>query len=283
MSDADHRGLGTAARAALDALAGGAPVALVRLVPAAPGGGTGAGGYVLVREDGMEGTLGSAELDALAADVGRRALREDAPAHEAVGDDLMLFAQPYRAAQRLVIAGGGHIAVELATVGARLGFRVLIMEDREEFADAARFGPGVETRLVDFADAFADVRLGPDTYLVLVTRGHEHDLACLRTVLTGTARPAYVGLIGSRRRVRAAFVALQGAGIPDSDIHRLYAPIGLDIGAETPAEIAVAIAAELIAVRHGVTPPGALRSRERVLERLLARPEHEPGHGGTAG
>lgn len=275
MDDLARRGLAAAARAALEALAGGPPIALVRLVTPGAGGDAGAVDHVLVGEHGVEGTLGSEALDERAAELGKRALATGAPVDVDLGDDRLLFAQPYRAAQRLVIAGGGHIAVELARLGTGLGFRVSILEDRAEFADPGRFEPGVETRLVDFGAAFADVRLGPDAYLVLVTRGHEHDLACLHTVLAASERPAYVGLIGSRRRVRAAFTALRAAGVPDSEIDRLYAPIGLDIGAETPAEIAVAIAAELVAVRRGVTPPGALRDRERVLERLMPPSEHE--------
>lgn len=267
------------ARAALRALAGGAPVAVVRLVAAAEPPAA-AVRTVLVREDSLEGTLGDPETDARAAELGRRALAGRGALSEDVEGVGLLFAQPYGATERLVIAGGGHIAVELARLGASLGFRVLVMEDRDEFVDPARFAAGVETRLVDFADAFSDVPLDGDTYLVLVTRGHEHDLACLRTVLGGAARPAYIGLIGSRRRVRAAFIALRGAGAPDSALEELYAPIGLDIGAETPAEIAVAIAAELVAVRRGSLPRGSLRDRERVLERLGGAGEPEGAAGG---
>ncbi len=268
MDDLAPRGLAGAARAALDALAGGLPVALVELIqPGAEGDGD-AVDHVLVREHGVEGTLGSPALDERASEVGRLALDTGAPADADLGDGRLLFAQPYRCAQRLVIAGGGHIAVELAALGAQLGFRVLVMEDRAEFVDPTRFAPGIETRLVDFARAFEGVPLDASTYLVLVTRGHEHDLDCLRRVLAAGARPAYVGLIGSRRRVRAAFLALRRAGVADAELARLYAPIGLAVGAETPAEIAVSIAAELIAVRRGVEPPGALRDRERVLDRL---------------
>ncbi len=275
MDERARRGLAGAARAALDALAGGPPVALVRLL--SPGGeaASGAPGHVLVRRDGVEGTLGSPGLDERALEAGRRALECGAPLDVDLGDGRLLFAQPYGGAERLLIAGGGHIGVELARLGVRLGFRVSILEDRAEFADPARFGPGVDTRLVDFSAAFAGEHVGPDAYLVLVTRGHEHDLACLRAVLAGPERPAYVGLIGSRRRVRAAFTALRAAGVPDAELDALYAPIGLDIGAETPAEIAAAIAAELIAVRRGVAPPGALRDRERVLDRLMPPSEHE--------
>lgn len=256
------------AREALEALGGGEPIAFVRHVEDAEGPESSDG--LIVRSGDTEGTLGSTALDRAGAALGRRALASGGVETQPLPGGGLLFAQGYRPTDRLVIAGGGHIAVELAALGDALDFRVLVMDDRPEFVEPARFAPGVETRLVDFAEAFEGIEMSASTYLVLVTRGHEHDLDCLRRVLAERARPAYVGLIGSRRRVRAAFLALRGAGVPDAEIARLHAPIGLDIGAETPAEIAVAIAAELIAVRRGTTPPGALRDRERVLDRLQA-------------
>ena len=258
------------ARAALEALGGGEPTAFVRHVGGAEG--AESSGTLIVRSSDTEGSLGSADLDRAGAALGRRAIASGGAETQALPGGGLLFAQGYRPTDVLVIAGGGHIAVELAALGDALGFRVLVIDDRAEFVEPARFAPGVATRLVDFAEAFDGIEMSASTYLVLVTRGHEHDLDCLRRVLAERARPAYVGLIGSRRRVRAAFIALRSAGVPDSELARLHAPIGLDIGAETPAEIAVAIAAELVAVRRGVTPPGALRDRERVLERLQAAP-----------
>lgn len=267
-------GVGAAAQACLEARRGGTPVAVVRLVPDAPGSIASAARHVLVRESGLEGSLGSPGLDEAALETGREALAKGSPAYRALSDGLALFAQGYRRTDPLVIAGGGHIAVELAALGVRLGFSVTVVEDREEFVDPARFAAGVSTRLVDFGDALVELPVSAETYLVLVTRGHAHDLDCLRAVLAGSIRPAYVGLIGSRRRVRAAFLALRGAGVADDRLAALRAPVGLDIGAETPAEIAVAIAAELIAVRRGVAPPGSLRDRVRVLDRLMT-PEIE--------
>jgi xanthine dehydrogenase accessory factor len=261
------------ARAALEALSGGEPIAFVRHVAGAEGPETSGG--LIVRSGSTNGTLGSTDLDRAGTALGQRALASGGVETQPLSGGGLLFAQGYRPMDRLVIAGGGHIAVELGALGDALGFRVLIMDDRPEFVDPDRFAPGVETRLVDFAEAFDGIEMSASTYLVLVTRGHEHDLDCLRRVLAERARPAYVGLIGSRRRVRAAFLALRNAGVADAEIARLHAPIGLGIGAETPAEIAVAIAAELVAVRRGVPPPGSLRDRERVLERLQAASQGE--------
>ena len=148
---------------------------------------------------------------------------------------------------------------------------MLVLDDREEFATTERFAPDVAVRNADFAtDPFAGVPIDECTYVALVTRGHRWDFDCLRRLLARPVQPRYIGMIGSRRRVRAALQALIDSGIPREQLAGLHAPIGLDIGAETPAEIAVSIAAELIAVRHQATDAPTLASRERVLERLLA-------------
>ena len=105
-------------------------------------------------------------------------------------------------------------------------------------------------RRMDFADPFRDVPIGPRTHVLLVTRAHKYDFDCLEHLLTRDPLPHYIGMIGSRRRVRATFQALLEAGIPRERVARVSAPVGLDIGAETPEEIAVSIAAELVALRR---------------------------------
>jgi xanthine dehydrogenase accessory factor len=165
--------------------------------------------------------------------------------------------------------GAGHIAVPLAELGTRLGFSVTVLDDREEFATAERFAPEVRVMRSDFAiDPFAGVHIDGRTYVALVTRGHRWDFDCLQRLVAAAVRPRYVGMIGSRRRVRAALQALLRAGVARDVLATVRAPIGLEIGAETPAEIAVSITAEMIAVRHGVDVQ-SITARERVLERLL--------------
>lgn len=258
-----------AARAAVAAWAGGAPVAIVTLLTED---GTDAGARLLVHPSGRRGTLGRPELDRAAESEARDALAEGhARTADVAGD--RLFIETHRPTEQLVIAGAGHISVPLARLGTMLGFRVLVLDDREDFTGPERFPAEAVVRRVDFADAFRDVALGAWSYIVLVTRAHRYDFDCLRQLLEATVSPAYIGMIGSRRRVRAAFGALLKAGTPRGRIERVRAPVGLDIGSETPEEIAVSIAAELVAVRRGVAPPGALAERERVLERLL------PGDG----
>jgi xanthine dehydrogenase accessory factor len=145
-----------------------------------------------------------------------------------------------------------------------------VLDDREEFATDERFDDDVVVRRADFErDPFAGVTIDEGTYIALVTRGHRWDFDCLRRLIEQEVQPRYIGMIGSRRRVRAAFHALLEAGTPRDVLARIRAPIGLEIGAETPAEIAVSIAAEIIAVRRGAETAGSIGERERVLERLL--------------
>ena len=132
-----------------------------------------------------------------------------------------------------------------------------MLDDRSAFASRERF-PEAETVLVGPVEVVLAARpIGPSTYLVLVTRGHQHDEAALRAVIASDA--AYIGMIGSRRRVKEVFRHLEAAGVPADLISRVHAPIGLRIGAETPSEIAVAIAAELVQVRR-TTGAAAARS-----------------------
>lgn len=264
-----------AARAAALAWEGGAPVAIVTLLPdtaedddGAPTSPASPGARLIIEAEGRRGTLGDAALDAAAEEAARAVLQETEPRTVEVAG-ARLFIETHRPMDQLVIAGAGHIAVPLARVGAMLGFRVLVLDDREELTGPERFPAEAVVRRADFADAFGDVPIGPWSYVVLVTRAHRYDFDCLRQLLRADASPAYIGMIGSRRRVRAAFGALLEAGTPRERLALVRAPVGLDVGAETPEEIAISIAAELVAVRRGVDAPGALSERERVLERLL--------------
>jgi xanthine dehydrogenase accessory factor len=230
---------------------------------------------MLAHEGGAsEGSLGSAPLDEAATKSARAALAapDTQPHTETVhtGDGACeLFIEVHRAPDQLVIVGAGHIAVPLAHLGVLLGFRVTVLDDREDMASPERFDDAVAVLRTDFAaDPFAGVRIDDATYVALVTRGHRWDYDCLQRLVAGGTKPRYLGMIGSRRRVRAAFRALLEGGVPRAVLANIRAPIGLELSAETPAEIAVAIAAEIIAVRRG-SDIASISSRERVLERFL--------------
>jgi len=150
---------------------------------------------------------------------------------------------------RLYIVGAGHVGHQLARIAVEAGFRIHVIDDREKFANAERF-PNAETIEVDDIGGWLHRAELPSTaYVVVVTRGHTHDFEAIRALAARDLR--YLGLIGSRAKVARIFDALEAEGMPAECLARVHAPIGLDIGAITPAEIAVAILAELIAIRHG--------------------------------
>lgn len=279
MIGAEPVGLVAAARAALEARGGGPAVAVVARCDAGAD-----GRRLLVYGEATRGTLGDPALDAAATALGRELLATDSDAaigREVPGSDAILYAEPHHRAARLVIVGAGHIALPLARIGVELGFPVVVLDDREEFATEARFPAASVVRRVDFSDPFRDMTPAAADYVVLVTRAHRYDFDCLHRLLRADRPPRYIGMVGSRRRVRAAFLALLRAGIPKEALAAVHAPIGVAIGAETPEEIALSIAAEMVAVRRGVAPAGSLRDRERVVDRFLSDPDASPGRADT--
>ncbi|NIO07315.1 MAG: xanthine dehydrogenase [Deltaproteobacteria bacterium] len=151
---------------------------------------------------------------------------------------------------KLIVVGAGHIAVPLAKIAKLLDFHVTVIDDRILFANRERFPEADEVLVGEMSQTLKGITITPTTYIVLVTRGHVYDEPCLREVIHSPAR--YIGMIGSRRRVKACFHRFrEEEKIAEEVIERVHAPIGLDIRAETPEEIAVSIIAELIQVRRG--------------------------------
>lgn len=171
----------------------------------------------------------------------------------------------------LLIIGGGHIGLALATIGALCGFSVSVLDDREDYANPERFPMADRTMFGEFEPALRDFPINQSTYIVLVSRGHKQDEEGLRLVVTRGAR--YVGMIGSRRRVATVLRHLAEEGYPLEALEAVYTPIGFDIGAETPEEIAVSIMAEIIAVRRQASGRPMREERPRIGTR-------EPGREG---
>ncbi len=221
------------------------------------------------------GTLGSRSLDEAVAGK----LRSLFPPHQSTaalsrrfafgeGRWARIYLELHGPPAKLVIVGAGHIAIPLARIGAMLGLRVEVLDDRPEFAAAERFPDAHAVRVIDFCDPFAATRPGPADHVVLVTRGHSFDYECLVRLLRMSSPPGYIGMIGSRRRVRATHEQLRREGFSTDDLLRVRAPVGLDLGGQTPAEIAVAVAAEIILFHSGGTGK-PLVEKERVVERFF--------------
>ncbi len=149
---------------------------------------------------------------------------------------------------RLVIAGGGHIGRVLAGLMHPLGFHVTVVDDRREFANPDRFPPPVNPVVGNIEDTMARWPIDPNTYIVIVTRGHIHDERALSAVIDSPAR--YIGMIGSRRKIETIYEDLRRLGAAEKRLEQVHSPIGLDIHAVTPEEIGVSIAAELVSVRR---------------------------------
>jgi xanthine dehydrogenase accessory factor len=172
------------------------------------------------------------------------------------GGEMEVFVEPLVPASPLVVCGGGHVAHALVPLARRCGFAPIVVEEAAEVASPARFPDA--TRIVDSFDVrdWKDVPLDAGSYVVIVTRDHAQDQALLEQLvaLPEGREPGYLGLIGSRRKVEMFKQRLSARGVDPERLARLHAPIGLDIGAETPEEIAIAIVAELIQVRAGRRP-----------------------------
>jgi xanthine dehydrogenase accessory factor len=153
-----------------------------------------------------------------------------------------------------VIFGAGHVGVEIAKVAHGVGFHVVVYDDREEFANPERIPWAHEVEVRDFRTLFDGLEFDADDYLLATTRGHNFDALIVEHIATSRAR--YVGMLGSKRKRAVIFRALKAVGVPEEALARVRTPIGLDIGADTPAEIAVSVVAELVQVRRSSAHSG---------------------------
>lgn len=249
--------------AAREALERGELVALVTIVRTRGSTPQRVGAKMLVYADGRTvGTIGGGCYEHDAAGRAREAIAARTPTltRYELADDLAqetglicggqmeVFIEPLRPALRLFIVGAGHVAWHLARIAGEVGFRIHVIDDREKFANAERF-PGADVVVDAIPEWVHRADIPASAHAVIVTRGHRHDLEALRALVARDL--AYLGLIGSRAKVARLYDALAAEGVPPECLARVHAPIGLDIGAVTPAEIAVAIVAELIGVRYG--------------------------------
>ncbi|MEZ4768605.1 MAG: XdhC family protein [Caldilineales bacterium] len=253
------------------------PVALVTVIA---GPGAAVGRHALVWLDGEPlGGLGLGDLESQALADAVEVLRgrnHRTLTYEAAAGPVRLFVEVQHRPPELVIVGAGHIAVPLARLGKLCDFTVTVLDDRPQYANRARF-PEADAVLAKplretMRDWAAEGRLDSDSCVVLVTRGHQYDIDCLLEILD--APLAYIGMIGSQRRVRTVFDLLAvEQGIPPEKFDRVYAPIGIAIGARTPAEIAVCIMAEIINVLRGGPARSISDARRETEQRRRAKGE----------
>jgi xanthine dehydrogenase accessory factor len=244
-------------RAATEAAGGGEPVAVVSVVE-----GSGAGRRILVRERETAGSVGDPVLDAAAAEAGRRVLAEQRAELVAAGES-RLFAEPFAPAPALVIVGAGHVGKALAGLGRFLGLHVTVLDDRPEFATRERFAEADEVIAAPVVgDTLRGLPISPRTAVVVAMRNQDLDFEGCAAALGTPAR--YVGLLGSRRKAVLIAERLQAAGVPAERVAALRSPVGLDIGATAPAEIALAILGEWIMLREGARGKPLQLEREQM-------------------
>jgi len=220
---------------------------------------------MLVRDDGsIVGTVGGGCVEAEVWQAAREVMESEKPrtltfnlnqnpkydTGLVCGGTLDIFIEPVLPPAALYIFGAGHVAFSLYRAATNAGFDVSVIDDRESYANRQRFPEAKEVIAENYEQAMARLSPSETSYIVIVTRGHRDDMRVLRWAVQTQAR--YIGMIGSKRKTITIFRELVKEGIPESLFERVHAPVGLDIGAITPEEIAVAITAELIAVRRGV-------------------------------
>jgi xanthine dehydrogenase accessory factor len=221
------------------------------------------GAKMLVKPDGaIIGTIGGGILEAQVIDEAIKVIKQGKPKHlhmsltakeaeEAgmmCGGDLEVFIEPILTTPALYIFGGGHISLPLSMIGKLLGFKIAVIDDRADFASAERF-PKADILLADdFTKAFPKLKIDKTSYIVIVTRGHPHDELVLELALGTPAK--YIGMIGSKTKVKTTYSHLLAKGVPKEKLDSVHSPIGLEIGAQSPEEIAVSILAEIVKVRR---------------------------------
>lgn len=239
----------------------GERIAIATVVKTAGAAPCGVGSKMLVRADGTtSGSFAGPKTDGLVAQEALQAIHEghsflthihlDADQGEAVGScgaTLEVFFEVLRPEPRLIIAGAGYVAQALARLAAALDFRIVVVDDRRDLADPLVFGDKVQLTFGDIPQTIRELEPDESSWIVIVTRGHHLDKDALQAAIESNA--AYIGMIGSPSKVKRIFKDLLKEGISRERLEQVYAPIGLDFGAETPDEIALSIAAEMVMIR----------------------------------
>ena len=218
---------------------------------------------LLVREDGsMAGTIGGGCVEAEVWDAAREVIQTEKPKHLSFnlgqdaaydnglicGGQLDVLVEPVLPVPRAFIFGAGHISKSLSKAATLAGFATVVVDNRDTFANRERFPEALEVHAAEYEEVFPKLAINRTSYIIIVTRGHRDDMRVLRLALATAAR--YIAMIGSKRKVINVIRELEKEGVPRAAFERLNAPMGLDIGAVSPEEIAISVVAEMIAVRR---------------------------------
>lgn len=225
------------------------PAALATVVNS-PTGTPKLGSKLLIREDGaVQGGFDNSALELETSVIGKTLAIHGGNRYFKTMDDTEIFVEGFTSPPTLVLIGGGHVNRAVSRLASLLGFRMYAVDDRVEFANKERF-PEAETLVIsDYSRGLENVSVNSNTYIVVATRGHRYDDLALAAAIRTPAR--YIGLLGSRRKTLEIYKNLLKEKVPPERLREVYAPIGLNIGAITPEELAVSIMAEIIMVRNG--------------------------------
>jgi xanthine dehydrogenase accessory factor len=231
---------------------GGPGVAVATLIKAGEGSPGATGQKLFIRDYGpTEGTLGSDALDDDAVEKARELMAHGRSDYVTTADGAEYFVEAYTTPPQLVLCGGGHVSKAIAPLAKSLGFLVYVTDDREEFANADRFPEAERVVAKEPEAALPTLPINANTFVIIATRGHRYDNVALEAAVATPAR--YVGLLGSKRKTILIYEDLMRAGIPIERIKEIRSPVGLDVHARTPEEIAVSIMAEILMFRLGGT------------------------------
>jgi xanthine dehydrogenase accessory factor len=239
----------------------GGEAAVVTIITASRSTPRGAGTKMLVRADGsIVGTIGGGSVEAEAIKLAASVIRTGKPELKhfelvpdkepgmVCGGEMDIFVEPVLQTPTLFIFGGGHISLSLAQIGRLLGFKIAVIDDRPEFANRERFPEADLIVAQNFGSVFYSLQIDRLSYLVIVTRSHKDDQQVLEQAIKTPAR--YIGMIGSKTKIKTIFNNLLAGGVDQKTLDAVHTPIGLEIFAETPEEIAVSIMAEIIKIRR---------------------------------
>jgi xanthine dehydrogenase accessory factor len=248
---------------------GGAPVAVASLMKAPDGSELAVGSKLLIRENGStSGSLGDEKLDASAMNEARRLMAMGKNDYITLESGAEYFVEAYTTPPTLVLAGGGHVSKAISNIASTLGFRIFVIDDREEFASVDRFPEAEQTVVSDYGSAFEKLPIGSNSFIVIATRGHRYDASATASAMRTPA--SYVGLLGSKRKTILIYEELFAQGFTMDQVQSVRSPIGLSISARTPEEIALSIMAEIVGFRLG-GDGGTLTLDQRLIDKAAEK------------